>query len=218
MTIIVVGNEKGGCGKTTIAVNIAALSAAEGVDTLLVDADPGQQSSARWAARRMEAHGEACPIRCVTLTGRDISADLKDLGSRYGAIIVDTGAEDSPELRAAAIVADRLVVPVQPEMLDLWTLPTVEVMFGRARVFNPGLQAVLVINRIPYQIVETAMRDTKGWISENVPGFAQAPLVPLIGRAAHGRAIGEGLGVTEMMRRDPRAAQEMRRLYREITR
>jgi chromosome partitioning protein len=216
MTIVVIGNEKGGCGKTTIAVNIAALAVAEGLDVLLVDADPGQQSSARWAARRLESHPEAPPVRCVSLTGRDISKNLADLGTRYDVVIVDTGAEDSSELRASAIVAERLVVPVQPEMLDLWTLPTVETLYERARTFNSNLTPVLVINRVPYQVADITVRDTAAWIKENVPGFASASMVPLIGRAAHGRAVGEGLSVIEMTRRDPKASQEMRRLYRQV--
>jgi cellulose biosynthesis protein BcsQ len=155
-------------------------------------------------------------MRCVSLTGRDISGNLADLAKRYQVIVVDTGAEDSPELRAAATVARRLVVPVQPEMLDLWTLPTVENLYERAKMFNAPLEPVLVINRVPYQIADITLRDTAAWITENVPGFAGAPMIPLIGRAAHGRAVGEGLGVVEMARRDPKASQEMRRLYRQV--
>jgi chromosome partitioning protein len=60
--IITVGGEKGGAGKTTIAVHLAALCVAEGIDTLLVDADE-QQTANRWSMRRAELHPEAPLIR-----------------------------------------------------------------------------------------------------------------------------------------------------------
>jgi chromosome partitioning protein len=62
----------------------------------------------------------------VTLTGKTLDIELQDLAQRYEVIVIDTGAEDSPELRGAATVADLLLVPVQPEQFDFWTLPTME--------------------------------------------------------------------------------------------
>ena len=54
MSIILIGGEKGGTGKTTLAVNIAAARARDGHDVLLVDTDP-QGSASYWAAAREEA-------------------------------------------------------------------------------------------------------------------------------------------------------------------
>src|SRR3954471_11589905 len=103
--ILAIGGEKGGSGKTTIAVHIAAIGAAEGKDVLLVDADP-QQSAAQWTARRADLHPEATPIRCVSLHGNRIQGEIADLGRRYELVIVDTGGRDSPELRCALVVAN----------------------------------------------------------------------------------------------------------------
>jgi chromosome partitioning protein len=214
MKTIVVGAEKGGTGKTTVAVNLAAEAVRRGLDTLLVDADPKQQSAARWAARRLESHPETPAITCVTVTGRTIAAQLRDLARRYAIIIVDTGAMDSPELRAAATVATRLVLPVQPEMFDFWTLPTMETVFEGARRDNPELDAVIVLNRVPYQTAAQATADADAWLAENVPGLPRR-IVPVIGRAAFGRANAEGLGIAEMPKRDPKAFTEIQRLYRE---
>lgn len=214
--IIVIGNEKGGVGKTTIAANIASMAANRGLDTLLVDADPGQQSSVRWAARRQEAHPNAAPVRCVSLTARDIRAELADLGRRYDIVIVDTGAEDSPQMRAASTVANHLIIPMQPDALDLWTLPGMAALYERARDLNDGLQIALALNRIPFQLAATAGAEVKAWIADNVPTLAEAPLAEIVGRAAFGRASGEGLGVAEMSRRDPRAEAEITRLFRMV--
>jgi chromosome partitioning protein len=214
-TIILVGNEKGGTGKTTIAVNLITMAAARGRDCLLVDADPGQQSAAKWTARRREFHPEANPVRCITVTGKTLDIELQDLAQRYEVIVVDTGAEDSPELRGAATVADLLLVPAQPEQFDFWTLPTMEAIYEKARRFNPDLSCKLVLNRIPHQTIDQCLRDADAFLAENVPGLPR-DLVPVIGRTAYGRANAEGLGIWEVPKRDAKAASEMQRLYREV--
>lgn len=214
--IIVVGNEKGGCGKTTIAVHLAAGAACAGHDTLLVDADPGQQSSAKWAARRREGSPQPAPVPCISLHGRGIGAELGDLARRYDVIVVDTGAEDFPELRASATVAAVLVVPVQPEALDLWTMPTIEAIYTRAHDFNAGLRVVVAINRIPHQLHGSAPAEVCAWLAEHTPNLPLLSVTPIVSRTAYGRAITEGLAVAEMPRRDPKAVTEMNKLYREV--
>jgi len=213
--VIVIGNEKGGCGKTTISVNLVAMGARERHDVLLVDADPGQQSAARWAARRRDMHPEAAPVPCVSLTGR-IDAQVEDLRARYGLIVVDTGAEDSPELRSAALVADTLVVPLQAEALDLWTLPTVEAIFRRVQAVQRDLRVVIALNRVAHQIAGQAPEDVRGWMAENVPSLNYVAMATIIGRAAYGRAISEGLAVHEAVRPDPKAVSEIVRLFQEV--
>jgi chromosome partitioning protein len=212
--IILVGNEKGGTGKTTISVNLAGMAALQGLDTLLVDADPGQQSAAKWTARRREFHPEAKPLHCVSLTGKRLDIELEDLARRYQVIVVDTGAEDSAELRAAATVANLILVPVQPEQFDFWTLPTMEQIYQRAQRLNPDLRAKIVLNRIPHQTVNQATADARTFLTENVPGLP-ADVVPVIGRTAYGNANAEGLSIHEH-KRDPKASSEMQRLYREV--
>ncbi|MCK6053084.1 ParA family protein [Moraxella osloensis] len=64
--IILLGSQKGGCGKSTIAINIACSLANLGKDVVLVDADP-QQSSANWVRDRDETN--LAKVHCVQRYG-----------------------------------------------------------------------------------------------------------------------------------------------------
>lgn len=90
MSIILIGGEKGGTGKTTLAVNIAAARARDGHDVLVVDTDP-QGSASYWAAAREEA-GIEPRVASIQKFGKTLANELKDLSKRYEEIIVDAGA------------------------------------------------------------------------------------------------------------------------------
>jgi chromosome partitioning protein len=213
--MITIGGEKGGGGKTTLAVHLAALCAVRGDDVLLVDADP-QQSAARWVERRAEMHPDAPGVRCVTRTGKRIDRDLADLGRRYAVVIIDTGGRDSLEMRSALLVSDRIVLPVRPEQFDCWTLPTMARIVDEVGTFNQRLVVSVVLNQIPHQVRETAIKETMDWIEAECPTLPSKPL-PIVGRAAFGRANAEGLAVTEMPKVDPKARTEIMAFFREVT-
>lgn len=214
--IVVVGNEKGGAGKTTNAFNLAAQAVAEGRDVLLLDADPRQESVSKLVGARKELHPEAPVIPCVALTGKDIRPELRDQAKRYELLIIDTGAQDSPELRAAVTLADTLLIPTPADPLELWELPKLEALYEAARMLNPTLRPVIVINRIPFQNIAAAPGEVMAWMREHVPGLPLDHVVSTVGRAAYGRAAAEGLAVHEVQKRDPKAVTEMRRLYRAV--
>jgi chromosome partitioning protein len=115
--IIAVVNQKGGAGKTTIALNLSAALAAEGKRILLVDADP-QQTAQDWAAIRKSAPlfrvvGLAKPVlhRAVPRLVADYDFDY---------VIID-GAPRSYEVSRSAIeAADLVLIPVQPSGADFW--------------------------------------------------------------------------------------------------
>jgi len=141
--IILVGGEKGGTGKSTIATSLAAMRAARGFDVLLFDADP-QQSSQTWAATRQNK--EVSPVTCVAGTGR-IQNVIRDLANRYDDVIIDAGGRDSVELRAGLVVAHRLYTPLQPSYADAWTLHAMQDLVGQARALNEALEAYVVLSR-----------------------------------------------------------------------
>ena len=143
--IVLIGGEKGGTGKTTLATNLAALRALSGRDVLIVDTDK-QGSASYWAASRDE-NGVRPRIACLQKFGKGLATELRDLSERYEDIIVDAGGRDSTELRAAMVAADRLFVPLQASQFDVWTLARMNELVGQAQSINNRLRAAIVINR-----------------------------------------------------------------------
>ncbi len=141
--IILVGGEKGGTGKSTIATTLAAMRACRGRDVLLIDSDP-QASSTAWSAER-DGTG-AARLTCVAKTGGSFRKDVLELSSRFEDVIIDAGGRDSKELRAAMVTAERLYVPLQPSYADVWTLDTMASLVDQARAYG-DLDAFVVLSR-----------------------------------------------------------------------
>ena len=78
--IVLIGSEKGGTGKSTIACNLAVALALAGRDVVIIDADP-QSSAARWSERRAAQHPDRAAVHCVQRTG-DVFRTAVDLAGR----------------------------------------------------------------------------------------------------------------------------------------
>lgn len=210
--IILVGGEKGGTGKTTIATNLAALRAREGRDVLLVDTDQ-QGSASDWACARDDA-GVTPRVASVQKFGKGLARELLDLSNRYQDIIIDAGGRDSFELRAAMTVAEVLVAPVQASHFDLWTLRRLDELVRQAQGFNEKLKTLIVISRAPTNPSVTDAEDA----AELVADFENFLLAKstVRDRTVFRRAAGSGLGVVEFEPINEKASCEVEALYKEV--
>jgi len=207
--VILIGGEKGGTGKTTLATNLAGLRSNEGRDVLLVDTDK-QGSASDWAAVREEMEGVS-RIACVQVFGKQVTSQVQDLEPRYDDLIVDAGGRDSVELRSAMVVADRFYVPLQASQFDVWTIERMEELVEQAQAINPSLQARVFINRAsPHPQVQEAQEAQE--ILDDFEHLVYSGVV-IHDRIAFRRAASGGIAVTEADSPDAKACREVQALY-----
>jgi chromosome partitioning protein len=205
-TVITIAQQKGGAGKTTLAIHLALAWAAAKKRVALLDIDP-QGSSATWFKRRAEQGGTDTAIDVAALTGWRVGTEVERQARGHDVVVIDSPPHAETEARIAVRAARLVVVPVQPSPMDLWaTRPTLDL----AR--QERVAALLVLNRVPPRANLTDVL---------APEFAELG-VPLartrIGnRVALAAALAEGKGVLEAAPHS-RAAEEMRALAREILR
>ena len=140
--ITAVVNQKGGAGKTTIALNLAAALAGEGKKVLLIDADP-QQTAQDWAAIRTNP----LPFQVVGLTKPILHRDLPKMAKDYDEIVIDGAPRNYEVARSAIAAADLVLIPVQPSGADFWASRETVELVKEARRFKETQKAVFVVSR-----------------------------------------------------------------------
>ena len=144
-------NQKGGAGKTTIALHLAHALALNNYPVMLVDADP--QGSARdWATAR---EGNA-PFSVIGLDRPIIHKEIGKLATGYDYVIIDGAPRVSDITRSAILASDLVLIPIQPSPLDIWAAHSVVELIEEAQIYKPNLQAKFIINR---KIVNTAISE-----------------------------------------------------------
>ena len=216
---ILVGGEKGGTGKSTIATNLAIMFRLADFDTHLVDCDK-QQTSLRFANRR--AAREVKPnIVCTHLAGDRLQIPITDLSEKYDVVIVDSGGQDSVELRSAMITpsVELLIVPIQPGYFDIETLVNMDNLVATSKIYNPNLVAKCLINRAPTHSQVTVADEASEFISEELENLDLFKTI-FHDRVSYSYAVAHGESVIEYekrSRRDNKATREVGSLFKELT-
>lgn len=206
--IVLVGNQKGGCGKSTTAVNMSAFLAARNADVMLVDADR-QSTVTNWVTDRNETN---LPTVNSVQKYDNIRNSLLDLAKRYEVVIVDAAGRDSRELRTGMLAADVLLMPFRPSQPDLDTLPKMCEIVLQAKDLNPDLKAFALITMAPTNPVVNEIEETKELFSDH-PEIELLSSV-IFDRKVYRDAMSEGRGVVEM--NNPKASSEFQSLANEV--
>lgn len=209
--IVLVGSEKGGTGKTTIATNLAAMRARDGFDVMLLDTDP-QGSATYWCRIRDDAK-IAPAIFCTQKFGR-VDDEVVKLTRKFDDIIIDSGGRDSEEIRSSMLVADRVYIPISPSQFDLWSLTPMAAMAKKAAVLNPKMKVRILLNRASTNPSVTEAEEAREVIGE-LDGLEMSTAL-LRDRIAFRRAVRDGLSVVEVKQKDAKAVDEIQTLYQEI--
>lgn len=207
--LYVIGGQKGGTGKSTIATNLAVALTLRRRQVLLVDTDH-QHTATHWCDVR-EAHPELPAITTVQKTGK-LFRVLRDFEDRYEDVIVDAGGFDSVELRTALAAADALYSPVRASQSDLWTLEAMSRLVTEARELNDRLRSYLVLSMAPTNPVVQETTAARALLGE-YPAFTLCRSL-LRDRKAFRDAMFQGRGVLELG--DPKASSELSALVLEI--
>jgi chromosome partitioning protein len=140
--ILAVINQKGGAGKTTIALNLAGAMAAKGKRVLVIDADP-QQTAQDWAAVRQEPP----PFQVIGLAKPVLHRDLPGMAADYDSIIIDGAPRSYEVARSAIAAADVVLIPVQPSGADFWASRETVSLVKEMHSFKETQKSVFVISR-----------------------------------------------------------------------
>jgi len=193
MQRIVVLNPKGGSGKTTIAINLAAYFALHGEQTVLIDHDP-QASAARWVRKRQE---NQAPIHLIAAFERDARVTRTfqlRIPDGAGRVIVDTPAAVQPhEMPELTRGADKILVPVLPSDIDIHAASRcIQNLLLVAKVKREDRRLGIIANRV--------RRNTLVYQSlTRFLGTLDIPIVATLRDSqAYVRAVGHGLGLPEM--------------------
>lgn len=165
MTLLV-GGQKGGVGKTTLAVSLAIMRKRAGRDVVLVDTD--EQGSARdWVQTRgrLEDIDGRVPVFHFADLGRGLRDAVIDLKGRCEDIVIDVAGFKSEEFVSALTVSDRLITPIRSSKFDLDTMKEVNRLAGMTKALNPALDATwlsVMVTTHPtakYKALEKARKD-----------------------------------------------------------
>jgi chromosome partitioning protein len=203
--IIVIANSKGGVGKSTLAVHLAAWLHKQGHSVILADCDT-QQSSSEWAS-------EAVPgIKTVRLSNADEILDcLPQLEQEADYVVADGPGSNTETSRALLLRADLALVPCKASMLEVRALAQATKALKHAQEIRKGQpEALIVLSMVGknYRLTQD-MKDAAAALGLRMAKTA------LTLRQIYADAPGQGAVVWNMGARGQDAAKEVKAFFRE---
>lgn len=199
MATVAIISQKGGAGKTTLALHLATVAQDAGLVSLIVDTDP-QATASQWASWRNDEPPEVIDSPPPRLAAKVAQAQKQ--GAQF--IVIDTPPHADSAARAAVETADLVLIPCRPSAFDLAAIQTTV--------------KLVQLLRKPAFVVFTAGSPNAPRMYEEADelvgsfGISACP-VQLPDRAAYRHASAEGRTVTET-EPNGKAADEIRQLYK----
>jgi chromosome partitioning protein len=204
--IIVVANSKGGVGKSTLSVHLAAWLAEQGYRVTFVDCD-AQESSSQWVR-------EALPdMKLVRLdTSSEILNELPILDKDVDYVVADAPGSDVDRARSLLLRADLAIVPCKASMLEVRALAAATEIVRHSQDIRSGL---------PRAVVVLSMVGKNYRLTKDMTDAAAALALPIASsamtlRQVYADAPGQGAVVWKLGSRAKDAAQEVEQLFCEI--
>lgn len=204
MKVISLANQKGGCGKSTIAINLALNLALQKKRVILFDTDPQKSSYETLQV----GEDKLCKVVAVY---SDIYQALEKYDSYYDYAIIDTPPHDNEIVTVSVVCSDLVIIPVQDSPLDIRSTKVTVDLIRKAKTLNPDLKCYFLLSRIQPQTVLAKE------LAEILTNRYEMDILTtqISNRVAYKYSLIYGKGVTEMFNNDA-ASTEINNLSNEI--
>ncbi|MCF6336619.1 MAG: AAA family ATPase [Gammaproteobacteria bacterium] len=202
-----VANQKGGTGKTTLSMNLAAGLSRRG-RTLIIDADP-QGSAGQWAG--LSTDERPFPVSVISVAS-NLAREVSRMRQDYQYLVIDCPPTlETGVAQSAMTISDKVFVPVLPSPVDLWASVRLTDAIDQVKIGNPRLQAYILVNQL--ELRSAMSRSMNQALAEfDMPALQSC----LRRRAVYRNSALEGLSVYCMGKRGESAVQEVEFLIEEI--
>ena len=205
--IVTLMGQKGGVGKSTMAICLGMEALRRGHGTLLVDADP--QGTVRTWSEVAAENQQPAPTVVAMGASMHRPGQLDVVAKNYDFTFIDCPPRHGDVQRSALMITDLAIVPCGPSASDVWALTSSLELIQAARSLRESLQACIVISR--KQPRTSLGRDARAVLESSGLTVLSSELFY---RVAYQEALAAGTGVTG--RRRDAAASEVQRLFEEV--
>jgi len=205
--IVTLMGQKGGVGKSTIAICLGMEALRRGHNTLLVDADP--QGTVRTWSEVAAENQQPAPTVVAMGASMHRPGQLDVVAKNYDFTFIDCPPRHGDVQRSALMITDLAIVPCGPSASDVWALTSSLELIEAARSLRESLQACIVISR--KQPRTSLGRDARAVLESSGLTVLSSELFY---RVAYQEALAAGTGVSG--RRRDAAALEVQRLFEEV--